>query len=93
MNKYTMGDWERDGRLSCKIGQKVADDVVDELANCVPPKYFSSTVVQVGEAADHDPLTFSPLYDTFVKNNDEWVYYGANPDWQTVTDKYNVFYC
>ena len=77
MNIYTMADWERDGSLSCKRGQAVTDDVIMELANCIPPTTWRSYLFQVGEAASHDPNSFAPLYDTFARyKNGCWVYLG-----------------
>ena len=73
-----MKDWERDGELKISLGQSVADDVVNQLINCVPPAYHSHTLFQVGEAKDHDlQQPDRKLYDTFEQSALGWVYRGT----------------
>lgn len=74
---YTMEDWARDGVLSLAIGQKVSDEVVAQLRDCVPPAYMSYYLFQVGEPANHDKETGRPLYSTFAKDaSGVWEYKG-----------------
>ncbi len=58
-------------------GDTVDDEFVQYMADCVPPRFYSSTIVQVGEAADSEPGTGFQRYATFVhKRNDQWIYEG-----------------
>jgi len=78
MTTYTMKDWQRDGSLNIALGQPVADDIVFQLINCVPPAHLGGGLFQVGEAKDNDlehPSRY--LYDTFKMTPDGWVYCGA----------------
>ncbi len=60
-----MKDWERDGSLSPKVGQIVSADIIEDLANCLPPHKWSNEVFQPGEAYSHDWSTGKALYQTF----------------------------
>lgn len=73
---YTMKDWERDGSLNPQIGQIVADDVIDELANRIPPKTYSVSVFQVGEPYGFDFDQGRPTYETFHATKEGWKYVG-----------------
>lgn len=75
---YTMKDWERDGSLRISVGQLVADDVVTQLRDCVPPACCKNGLFQVGEPKDQDlEHPAWALYDTFTRAGDCWVYRGA----------------
>lgn len=74
---YTMKDWERDGSLKISIGQLVADEVIAELRDCVPPTTLGG-IFQVGEAKDQDlEHPAWAIYDTFVREERGWRYCGA----------------
>lgn len=76
-NIYTMEQWNHDGTLKIKVGQRVAEDVVFQLRDCVPPAYLSRTMVQVGEAYDNDAEHPSrELFTTFTKEAGVWTYRG-----------------
>ncbi len=77
-NIYTMEDWQRDRTLSPAVGQLVADDVVWELIDCMPPAYWRGGVFQVGEAYSHEQETGKALYATFVEveKGKTWRYMG-----------------
>lgn len=71
-----MKDWERDGTLKLTPGQLVADEVVNELKNCVPPAYLGHGLFQTGEPASTDAETYCSLFDTFLRANEGWTYMG-----------------
>lgn len=75
---YTMTDWERDGSLNISVGQEVSDAVVNELKNCMPPTWLGGGLFQVGEAEDQDAEHPAwPIYDTFKRTENGWVYLGT----------------
>lgn len=76
-NIYTKEKWEEDGDLRIAVGQPVANDVVAQLRDCVPPAYLSRTMLQVGESVDNDLEHPSrDLFTTFTKDGDVWIYRG-----------------
>lgn len=77
METYTKEKWYEDGDLKIAVGQPVADDVVAQLRDCVPPAYLSRTMLQVGEAYDNDAEHPSrELFTTFTKDGGVWTYRG-----------------
>lgn len=77
MEKYTMQDWSRDGDFSPAIGQLIADDVVKDMRDCVPPLTCSHDLIQVGEPCCSDSeLLNESLYTTFKRTAQGWVYCG-----------------
>lgn len=78
MKTYTMEQWAKDGSLNIAVGQQVANDVVWELIDCVPPAYWSGGVFQVGEPKSTDAETYKHLFDTFTHDGDgeDWIYRG-----------------
>jgi hypothetical protein len=72
---YTMSDWEKDHVLKIKNGQRVSNEVVWELINGVPPTTYRNNLFQNGEPHDDD-IYGNPLYDTFIKEGEYWVYCG-----------------
>ncbi len=73
-NIYTQQDWERDGSLKVQVGQCIDDTVFENLLNAVPPTTYKSYCFQPGEAWSH--YKGYPLYLTFVKANEGWMYKG-----------------
>lgn len=77
MKMYTMDDWKNDGSLNLKEGQLVADEVIFELRDCVPPKMYQTGIFQVGEPKDADAEELGVnLYDTFVRCDEGWKFIG-----------------
>lgn len=75
---YTMEQWEKDKVLNIKNGQKVSNDVVRELMNCVPPAFRERGIFQPGEAYCTEKGTYYDLYMTFAKDGDDyWTYCGT----------------
>ena len=81
-NIYTSEDWTKDGSLKVKVGQYVADDVIEELLNSVPPTTYKATCFQPGEAYSHSE-EYIPLYMTFITENGMWKYIGLCPKGST----------
>lgn len=77
-NIYTKDNWNRDGYLKVKVGQYVADDVIEELRDSVPPATYKSSCFQPGEAYTHS-VDYIALYMTFVIDNGMWKYIGLCP--------------
>jgi hypothetical protein len=75
---YTMENWNNDGTLKPKVNQLVDNEVIEELANSVPPTTYKSTCFQPGEAYSHSE-EYIPLYMTFVNKNGMWMYIGLCP--------------
>lgn len=76
METYNYSDWERDGVLNPQIGQPVAEQIVREMRNCVPPLTNMPDLMQTGEIYDHDSKTGKPLYTTFKRTEKGWIYCG-----------------
>lgn len=74
-SEYTMDDWRKDGTLKLEIGQKVDDEVLNQLINSVPPHYSRYGYFQPGEPYDIDKNTWEDLYMTFEDNT----YIGLKP--------------
>ena len=77
-NIYTKDDWIRDGYLKVKVGQYVADDVIEQLHDSVPPATYKSSCFQPGEAYTLS-IDYEDLYMTFVIDNGMWKYIGLCP--------------
>ena len=77
-NIYTKENWAQDGTLKVKVGQYVADDVIEELRDSVPPATYKSSCFQPGEAYTHS-VDYVELYMTFVIDNGMWKYIGLCP--------------
>ena len=77
-NIYTKENWAQDGTLKVKVGQYVADDVVEELRDSVPPTTYKASCFQPGEAYTHS-ADYVELYMTFVIDNGMWKYIGLCP--------------
>jgi hypothetical protein len=89
---YTMKSWENDNSFNAIVGQQVADDVVEEYSNCVPPEYFGREMIITGEAYTHaynkESEKMEAVYDTFKKHNGQWYYAGlCNSKGKFLTDK------
>ena len=79
---YTMDDWRVDGSLKPEVGDYVEDEVVEELANSVPPTTYSRGIFQPGEAYDMSE-DYTDLYMTFVREERGWKYVGLCPKGST----------
>lgn len=77
-NIYTRENWVQDGSLKVKVGQYVADDVIKELRDSMPPTTYKSSCFQPGEAYTHS-VDYVELYMTFVIDNGMWKYIGLCP--------------
>ena len=74
---YTMEQWAEDGSLKIAVGELVADEVVRELRDCVPPTTLGR-IFQVGEVRDQDSEHPAwPIFDTFKQVEGGWIYCGA----------------
>lgn len=85
-----MRQWELDGTLKIAVGQEVANEVVQQLIDCVPPRWYINGIFQVGEAKDQDAEHPAwALYDTFTSDGHgmNWVYRGACLKGQTEARK------
>lgn len=79
---YTMDDWRVDGSLKPEVGDYVEDEVIEELANSVPPTTYSRGIFQPGEAYDMSE-EYTELYMTFVREQRGWKYVGLCPKGST----------
>lgn len=66
---------------SAKVGDLVTDEVVDEMANALPPACMRSDCTQCGEPysyrGDPETGTWRPTYDTFKRvEKGVWRYCG-----------------
>lgn len=77
-NIYTKDNWNKDGYLKVKVGQYVADDVIEELRDSVPPATYKSSCFQPGEAYTLS-IDYENLYMTFIIDNGMWKYIGLCP--------------
>ena len=69
---FTMDNWFCDVGVE---GDLVDNEIAMELANCVPPAYFSTGLIQSGEPADHRKE--GVVYATFLRVDDDvWEYKG-----------------
>lgn len=80
---YTSENWAADGTFKANIGQIVADDVVAQLRDSVPPQTMQSGLLQIGEAVNHD-FAGHPLYTTFEHTLDGWRYCGSCHEGKTI---------
>lgn len=76
METYTWNDWERDGSLNPKVGQRVAEQIVREMRNCVYPLTNTPDLMQCGEPWDNDMEVNEMLYTTFKRTEQGWVFCG-----------------
>lgn len=76
---FGMEDWANKGLKALKPGQIVADEVIEELNNGVPPTTYSRGYFQDGEAMRHDRSTGEALYLTFKKSKQGWEFVGIKP--------------
>ena len=76
---FGMEDWANKGLDSLKPGQIVADEVIEELSNNVPPTTYSRGYFQNGEATQHNHSTGEALYLTFKKTKQGWEFVGIKP--------------
>ncbi|MGM9740502.1 MAG: hypothetical protein ACI3ZP_07855 [Candidatus Cryptobacteroides sp.] len=67
---YTREDWRRDREINPRLGQIVADDVIEVLAGTVPPKTWAHSIFQFGERQNANG------YMTFRHTKDGWIYIG-----------------
>lgn len=78
----TRKEWEAFGfDDSFRPGDYVANDIIAELRDCLPPAWNASTLFQLGEPYSHevDPETrkWRATYDTFVRvTRNDWRYVG-----------------
>ena len=77
---FGMEDWANKGLKALKPGQMVADEVIEELSNGVPPTTYSRGYFQDGEVMRHDRSTGEALYLTFKKTKQGWEFVGIKPE-------------
>lgn len=85
MDTYTIADWQRDKELSPEVGQFIADDVMEELINCVPPRTYLDGIFQPCEAYDH--VNGRSVYQTFKHTESGWQYCGLKPGYHPQTNR------
>lgn len=75
--KSNVGDFDK----FCKPGDVVAQDIVDEFENSMPPVTFHQNFIQSGEPYSHEldkeDNKFKATYTTFEKENGYWIYKGV----------------
>ena len=79
---YTMDDWRVDGSLKPEVGNYIEDEVIEELANSVPPTTYRMGIFQPGEAYTMSE-DYADLYMTFVRDSGAWKYIGLCPKGST----------
>lgn len=89
---YTMEDWKRDGSLKVKVNQIISNEVAKQLINSVPPTTYCRGLFQVGEPADHEYESLNngvenPLFDTYKRTNEGWMYLGTCREGETIKRK------
>lgn len=70
-----------------RVGDVVAEDIVDNFMNMLPPRAMSHGYLQVGEAYSHvydNSRALRPTYMTFAKCDGQWRYYGNCFAYETV---------
>lgn len=74
-------EWPGSGLV--EVGEPVAERVVDDFAGMLPPATWTYSVLQVGEAMDHNGPGGAARYLTFRREasqpNTGWVYAGILP--------------
>lgn len=81
MELYTMEMWVRDGSFKANVGQEIADDIVMEMVNSLPPRNYRSDCTQIGGAYSHredlNDEKWKATYTTFKANSDgNWIFCG-----------------
>lgn len=69
------------------VGDIVAEDIVDNFINLLPPRAISHGFLQVGEPHSHaydGARALKPTFMTFAKCDGHWRYYGNCFAWETV---------
>lgn len=89
---YTMEDWKRDGSLKVEVNQIISDEVYETLLNCIYPTTYTRGLFQVGEPADHEYEALKdgieiPLFDTYKRTNEGWMYLGQCREGETIQRK------
>lgn len=71
----TYADWK--GNLSdyLQIGDLVDDEIVENFENVLPPAFWNSYIIQMGEPYSHD-AEGRPTYPTLHKLHQGWTYAG-----------------
>lgn len=70
-----------------RVGDIVAEDIVDNFMNLLPPRAMSYVFLQVGEPYSHvynGAKALRPIFMTFAKCDGHWRYYGNCFAWETV---------
>ena len=91
----TLKDWykfsDRTGKGSIydylRVGDIVAEDIVDNFMNMLPPRAMLHGFLQVGEPYSHvydNSRALRPTYMTFAKCDGQWRYYGNCFAYETV---------
>lgn len=69
---YNSDYWTFDG---AEVGDLVEDKIVDDMANCVPPTTYTTSLIQCGEPFSH--IEGKPTYATFKRiDDDTWMWCG-----------------
>lgn len=75
----TYKEWS-DAKVSftefAEVGDEVDEEIIDYFIGCLPPVFYSSTIVQCGEPYDHFGKNGQARYMTFKKIDDKWFYVG-----------------
>lgn len=70
-----------------RVGDIVAEDIVDNFMNMLPPRAMSSGYLQIGETYSHvydNSRALRPTYMTFAKCDGQWRFYGNCFAYETV---------
>ena len=72
-----MSDWKQKFDDAIKPGNRVSDEIYEEMLGCVPPLSFDNNHLAVGEAYDFCPEGKCDTYCSFVRGyNGVWVFVG-----------------
>ncbi len=85
---YTCDDWARDESFAAIPGQEIAEDVYDEMFNCMPPLYLPrcertrpfSAGFMMGEPNGTEPRTCKTTYLAFGKTGNRYYFIGSLPE-------------
>lgn len=77
-NLKTREGWEGSLDDYLALGDQVDEDMAMYFLEVLPPAFFSSMLVQIGEPADHRGAGDRPRYDTVQRSGGLWYYTGPH---------------
>ena len=75
-NLKTYEAWDSDWDKYFQLGDYVDDEMWDYALEVLPPQYWKSDLLQIGEPHDHGGENGKARYSTFQKHGSQWVYTG-----------------